>query len=150
MAETKKKTRSKKRTSRKKEDPPVEKSVIEEVVEEMTEEKVEEVKKEDPPVEKKKPVLDTKAIEGEPLIIPVRAPKIITGTYKKPTVYRGSEIGDQTRRVANPKRMGQNFSVSITIAHDTVYQADFVSGVAMVPQRVADYIAENVTTMRLI
>lgn len=59
---------------------------------------------------------------------------------KQPNVYRGTELGEQTRNVVDVRDPRPHKLKNITLYDGNVYEVEFVNGRAKVPQHVADYI----------
>lgn len=62
---------------------------------------------------------------------------------KQPNVYRGSELGEQTRNVVDVRDPRPHKLKNITLYDGNVYEVEFINGRAKVPQHVADYIQKE-------
>lgn len=59
---------------------------------------------------------------------------------RQPNVYRGAELGEQTRNVVDVRDPRPHKLKNITLYDGNVYEVEFINGRAKVPQHVADYI----------
>lgn len=79
--------------------------------------------------------------DGQPLIV---IPSVfrVDNEPQPVKVYRGQDLGPQTRDVVNTKTR-HNHTLSVTFATNCVYEIEFIEGRAKVPTQIADYIQQE-------
>lgn len=99
---------------------------------------------------KQKAVVSTKSLDMEKpsgIILPVF--KKEESAQRHTRTYEKDQLGTQRRKVVFWKRANDDHKIVVTFDIDRAYVCDFIKGVALVPDCVADYLQSNIPHMRV-